>query len=321
MDLRASCGAIWCDTDAGFDDLLALGALARSGNLHFVTTVSGACEDARVGALRVRGMLRAVGCGTIPVVPGLDAPQVPNLEWLTSARATLISWAEEQRLTDLETTLHAATTAEDDAPTMQAALRNFLQSAEGNSVRLLALGPLSNIANVLSTPECAELVQQKVGGITIMGGNQIVTKPRRDYPEFNFMCDPAAAAAVFSSSFLTPLINVVGVDVCTANDPAHKDGVERLSQGSDILCSLVRTNWYASVADPLAAFCSLYPDRIEWCALQLAIDPTSGVVAADNSGARPNIQVAASVIERVKYFDWLVQCASLGQQPPCRSQI
>lgn len=317
MDLKASSKVIWCDTDAGFDDLLALGALARSGNLHFVTTVSGACEDARVGALRVRGMLHAVGCDTIPVVAGLNAPQVPNKKWLTEARATMISWAEEQLLTDPEAALHEETTTEDDARAMQAALRSFLRMVESKSVCLVALGPLSNIANVISTPACAELVQQKIGGLTIMGGRDVFAKAKDSYPEFNFMCDPAAAAAVLSSSFLTPLMNIVSEDVCTASDPAHKDGVERLSQGSDILCSLVRTNWYASVADPLAAFCSLYPDEVDWCVQQFKIDPTSGAVAEDESGVHPALHVAASVTARTKYFDWLVHCASPGRKPSC----
>ena len=52
---------LWIDTDAGFADVLAIGALASDEHLKLVTTTSGACETPAVGAARVAGLLKALG--------------------------------------------------------------------------------------------------------------------------------------------------------------------------------------------------------------------------------------------------------------------
>ena len=45
---------LWVDTDAGFDDLVALSALATEQRLAMVSCTSGACETPEAGAGRVR---------------------------------------------------------------------------------------------------------------------------------------------------------------------------------------------------------------------------------------------------------------------------
>ena len=65
--------ALWVDTDAGFDDLLALGALSRDAALEVVTVGSGACETPLDGARRVARFLGALGRSDVMLVAASPA--------------------------------------------------------------------------------------------------------------------------------------------------------------------------------------------------------------------------------------------------------
>lgn len=303
----------WCDTDAGFDDLLALGALVKNRCLHLVTTTSGVCENAKVGAQRVRGLLQTMACDTVDVVAGLNAPQVPNEWWLGDKRTKMQSWADANIMSGNcpepgDTSIPAAAqTQEETQQMLQASVQNFLEQAEDSSVHIIALGPLTNIALVVSSPILAKLARDKISGFTVMGGNNVVTRSDNPWPEFNFTSDPAAAAIVFKSSLLTSMMRMVGFDICTSDDPVHHEGVDHLRQGRGLLASVVQADAWSCIADPVAAFCALYPEEVEWQALHLAIDDATGVVMVVPSGSGcPAIHVAASFPGRAKYFEWLV---------------
>merc|ERR1712097_107833 len=171
---------LWVDTDAGFDDLVALSALATERRLAVVSTTSDACAG------RVRTILNACGRSDVTVVAGASAPRVPVKPWLTDAQKMLLRWFADRAL--------------------GAASGPFVGDVGGavaalGAVDLLCLGPLTNVAAVLAS-----------GRVTVetaiaMGGDA----PGRE-PEFNFACDPAAAAAVVENC---PSLTLVGLDVCT----------------------------------------------------------------------------------------------------------
>jgi inosine-uridine nucleoside N-ribohydrolase len=323
MESRGSSRLVWCDTDAGFDDLLAIGALANNGVLRLVTTTSGACEDAEIGAERVRGLLGVLACASADVVAGLIAPQVPHAKrWLIRARADMHSWAQAH-LSNGITCNHAGEIAQDKMCAdgdeqgawrrMEAAIAHLLEGAEDSSIHIVCLGSLTNIARLVSTPALGDLVQRKVRDITIMGGNAVFEQANELRPEFNFMSDPGAAAVVLKSSWLSPKLKIIGMDVCRSDDPSHNEGVDRLCRGWNILSSLASADSFACVCDPLAAFCALHPDELQWCALQLDVDAVTGIISEvpplTSVSTFPAIDVAKAFRVRAKYFDWLVESA------------
>ena len=123
---------LWVDTDAGFDDLVALSALAATERrLAVVSTTSGACETPEAGAERVSTILNACGRSDVTVVAGASAPRVPIKPWLTDAQKMLLRWFADRSLGA------ASGPFDGDVGGAVAAL---------GAVDLLCLGPLTNVA-------------------------------------------------------------------------------------------------------------------------------------------------------------------------------
>lgn len=174
------------DCDPGRDDALAILAALGSPNLQvdFVTTVAGnvTLDRASFNALRIL------------TVAGIDVP--------------VYAGAREPLARDLVpgSTLHGDM-GDGDPPLPEPEreiagdahepLRAWCRDAEGGTKRLIAIGPLTNIARLLQEDDRA---LEGVEAIYIMGGT-VGQIPTRVSPtaEFNFHTDPEAANIVLRS--------------------------------------------------------------------------------------------------------------------------
>jgi purine nucleosidase len=173
------------DTDIGddIDDALALGLLLASPeiDLRGVTTVFG---DAHTRARIVCRLLDAVGRRDIPVASGRPAKEKPE--------------AAGQMQYGLRPGPAAQLVKE---PAVDFLYRQL--KAHPGELTLLAVGPLTNIAELLTRhPDCKPWIKRLV----IMGGSVRVgydSKPQPE-PEWNIRCDVKAAQTVFAAG--VPLV-------------------------------------------------------------------------------------------------------------------
>ena len=261
---------LWVDTDAGFDDLVALSALAATERrLAVVSTTSGACETPEAGAERVSTILNACGRSDVTVVAGASAPRVPIKPWLTDAQKMLLRWFADRSLGA------ASGPFDGDVGGAVAAL---------GAVDLLCLGPLTNVAAVLAS-----------GRVTVetaiaMGGDA----PGRE-PEFNFACDPAAAAAVVENC---PSLTLVGLDCCT-------DAFAESTELPGVIGSLCSADACAARFDPLAAFCASREGSFEIRDVSYGVDAAGRVVAGES-----RVRAATRLVDREAYLEWLRTAAA-----------
>src|SRR5581483_12320378 len=184
------------DTDPGVDDALALLLAMRSPELKIegITPVAGnvPLELTLPNALR---MVEVAGRTDIPVAAGAKAPLVRRLVTAQYAHG--------------ENGLGGAVFPEPKtkpiADPAAVFIRNTVRKYPGE-VTLIAVGPLTNVANALNLdPELAGMIK----GLTIMGGS-LSGGNITPAAEFNIYVDPEAARIVFQSGIP---VNMVGLDV------------------------------------------------------------------------------------------------------------
>jgi purine nucleosidase len=185
------------DTDPGIDDALALFLAAGSPELQLlgVTTVAGnrPVEITSVNACR---LLDAAGCGTVPVFAGCARPIAS-----ADARTNLVHGADGLGGILLDSVRRPV----DEHAT--AFLARTLRERPTDSVALVAVGPLTNLAMVeILHPGLLQRARQ----INIMGGAAFCAGNITPSAEFNFYADPIAAHIVLSSG---ARIHLFGLDV------------------------------------------------------------------------------------------------------------
>ena len=179
------------DTDAGSDDYLAIAYLLAkpSVRIEAVTSVNG-LSGAAAGARMVARILSLAGRGDIPIYPGAARP-------LEGDRAFPAEWRKvSEELPGVK--LPAFT-----GPLTAQVAEGFLAARLTKPARILALGPLTNLALVLRRhPALAANIQELVimGGALNVKGNLKdgdVYQTTNEFAEWNIFIDPAAAALVF----------------------------------------------------------------------------------------------------------------------------
>ena len=188
--------AVIIDTDAGADDLLAIAFLLSRPDIHVeaITIVNGMAH-VPAGGRNVLRLLALAGRNDIPVFLGRESPlsgtQEFPAEWRrASDELPGIVLPEPKRSVDSR-----------DAPDYL--LKRLLDAA--HPVQVLALGPLTNLAEVFShTPRAARTGRQLVilgGAIRVSGnlGDGGLFKTDNTSAEWNMFIDPAAAKIVFTS--------------------------------------------------------------------------------------------------------------------------
>ncbi|HZR56159.1 MAG TPA: nucleoside hydrolase [Terriglobales bacterium] len=272
------------DTDPGVDDALALLLAMSSPELKIegLTPVAGNVPLSLTlpNALR---MIEIADRTDIPVAAGAKAPLVRRLVTAQYAHG--------------ENGLGGAVFPEPKtkpiADPAAVFIRNTVRKYPGE-VTLIAVGPLTNVANALNLdPELAGMIK----GLTIMGGS-LSGGNITPAAEFNIYVDPEAARIVFQSGIP---VNMVGLDVTrkTSLTEEHVRTLEAaqnpISQGAAKIARnainhnreqgfLVGPNMHDSLA--VASF--LDPSVVTWKDYYVDVETMGELTAGETLGYSPS---------------------------------
>jgi len=282
------------DTDMGSDDVMAISYLLaqRDIPIEAITVVNGLAH-VPAGAANARRLTHAAGRESIPVYEGRQTP-LQKTDDFPSA------WREPSDAPVTAITPAAAKTAE----RAEAWLKRRLQDA-AHPVRILALGPLTNLALALDSAS-----PRAIEEIVIMGGAFHVPGNLRDggfyqtantTAEWNFFVDPEAAARVFRSG---AAIRVIPLDA-TSKVPIHARFLHRLQHEAhgplqEIIVKCLtgskdmidQGHFYAW--DPLAAAALIDHTVATWASVHVSIRTTGNEAGRSviESAKPPNAMVA-----------------------------
>ena len=189
------------DCDPGIDDSLALMLAAASKELDLIgiTTVSGNVP-ASMGAENALKILSMIGKPDVPVYVGEETPLVRD--YVDAMDTHGMDGLGESGWPDAE-----GLTPNKDAVSF---LIETLKTTP--NVTILALGPMTNLAKVISrAPECLANLEALVS----MGGSYKSHGNCSPVAEYNYWCDPDAAHIVYEafSSMEGKLLHMIGLDV------------------------------------------------------------------------------------------------------------
>ncbi len=220
--------AVLIDCDPGIDDgvALALAVCSPEIELRCVTTVSGNAPVVLTTQNALQ-LLRAFGRADVPVAAG-------------ATRALVRTTWHGQRSPHGENAIGGVElpgrTPEKQPEHAVARLAATLLAADAQSVTIVAIGPLTNLALLLALhPECADRVRR----VVVMGGS---TGPGNITPaaEFNIWTDPEAAYRVLADSGLD--VCLVGLDVTrrATLDEHHCEQLRAQSAQGALLADMIR---------------------------------------------------------------------------------
>lgn len=249
---------IWIDTDMGFDDIAAIMVAAHAGlAIEGVSLVFGNApvENVRRNAAGAA----AAFVWPFPIHAGRDAPVLGRLETATNILGQTGIPTVGLNLPD------AADTFQSDAFD---ALCAWLEKGEGER-RILALGPLTNIAAVaLARPDLAA----KITDLTWMGGG-VTTGNHTASAEFNAFADPEALAIVLAHKvpFRMVDLDLCRKVLCGPDDiaPIRAAGGRNAELVADLLGGFVaiatsRGRPAMALYDAVAAVAFAYPEHVTW---------------------------------------------------------
>ena len=250
--------AVIVDTDAGVDDLIAIAFLLSRADMHVVAiTVEIGIGHVPAGGRHVLRLLALAGRSDIPVYLGRSTAAHGKSR---NFHVALRKAADELPAITLPET--SRTPESRDAADYL--LKRLLDAA--HPVQVLALGPLTNLAEVFAhTPRAARTGRQLVilgGAIGVSGdlGDGGFFQTKNVSAEWNFFLDHAAAKIVFTSGATIRLIPLdatqqVPIDMALfeqiksrASSPLARFVAEALGTKSD----MIRQGFYFARA-PLAA--------------------------------------------------------------------
>lgn len=192
------------DTDMAADDWMAiLYLLGRSDVDVQAITVTGAGEaHCPAGARNALNLVALAGRPEIPVACGREAP-------LEGDHAFPTAWRERvDGLLGLTLPENSRETSSESAVEL---LTRIIQGSP-RKVRLIALGPLTNVAEVLAAePELVmnlEMITVVGGAVEVAGNVGSSSDIENDVADWNFYVDPRAAAEVFASGAPVTLVPV-----------------------------------------------------------------------------------------------------------------
>lgn len=287
------------DTDIGddIDDAFALTMAVNADEIELlgVTTVF---RNSLKRAQLAKRLLRSLSCN-VEVYKGIDEPIKQIIDDLIPEH---IKKKEEKDKYNkymppqCDETLDNEKISDIDAITF---MRDQIEKYP-NEVVLVGIGPLTNIASLLTNyPE----VKQKIRKIVIMGG----WATKRDYPEWNIFCDPEAADIVFNSEVL---LEAVGLDVtleCSLNEKDLEE-LNSIKEQTVSLISKLMDMWFEHyefdtpvMHDPLA-ITTLFADTVvyEKKNIQVQLDNERGKTFEVSNGNDNNTYVGIRV-DTVKF--------------------
>ncbi|MEJ1160040.1 nucleoside hydrolase [Prosthecomicrobium sp. N25] len=281
------------DTDPGIDDAIAIltalasDAFAVAGILTVAGNI-GIDKTTRNAGRLVTHARRA----DLPVVAGAAAPLSRAARLATEVHG--------------EDGLGGVALPEASRPPLTASavpwLADLLDGAPAGSVDVLALGPLTNLAQLLrARPRAAA----RIGRVIAMGG--AVHEPGNVGPraEFNMAADPEAADTVFRSGLRVTLVPLdvtrrVRADLAWTEALAGAGTASATLAAALIRAYFDRTHGAGSrpLHDPCVMLLALAPELFETRNLPLAVDlgsgPDAGALAVDPDGGA-SVEVALGV--------------------------
>jgi purine nucleosidase/pyrimidine-specific ribonucleoside hydrolase len=306
---------ILLDTDPGIDDALALLlALRMPGwRVEAITTVAGNVPVS-VGTRNVARVLGAARPDPVPrVAPGAARPRAGAPVWATHVHGDdglggLGAAVDARgRPSFPEAPLAApATSAASTSPA--AALIAECARRWPGVLRILALGPLTNLADALDAePEAL----RRVASVVWMGGAVVAPGNVTAAAEFNAHADPESAARVLAAGLPLTMVPLdVTLEVRWAPDvlarwPAGGDGATRLARAlaeRALGLAAERGAPVFALHDPLAVAVARDPSLVRAERLHVAIEIggalTRGMTVTDRRSrpaAPPNCDVALRI--------------------------
>jgi pyrimidine-specific ribonucleoside hydrolase len=294
---RAQPGPVVIDTDAGSDDVMAVSLLlSQPGERIDAITVVNGLAHVDAGARNMGRLLDLAGRKSVPVFAGRNRPLRGNNEFP----------AEWRKISD---DLPGVPLPPASRPPEAKRAADYLVERLRNAptpVRILALGPLTNIAEAL---ERDHSIARNIREIVIMGGAVRVPGNLRDggvfhtnnsTAEWNIFIDPMAARIVFRSGVPIRLIALdatnkvkIGAEFlrqveAKAQTPLGRVVAGVLEADREAIDQAIFYAW-----DPLAAAALLRPSIVKTAPMHIEIKedaPEEGRTIA--SPGRPNAKVA-----------------------------
>jgi pyrimidine-specific ribonucleoside hydrolase len=266
---------ILIDTDAGTDDLMAIAFLASQPDVRIeaVTVVNGLAHPA-AGAKNIVRLLDLAGRKDIKVFAGRDTPIKGEAEFP----------AEWRKISDdlPGVTLPAASRQPESKRAADYLVERLRE--KNRPVRILALGPLTNLAEALKRePSAVDAIEELVimgGALRVPGnlGDGGVFKTQNTTAEWNMFIDPLAARIVFRSGIpirLIPLDATNKVPVDSAFLAKFQAGARSpLAQVVEQVLASDRAfieGGFFYAWDPLAAVALLHPAVVKTTKLHIDV--------------------------------------------------
>ena len=313
---------VFIDTDAGFDDLLAISSLISHRpdtnsaiTVPFISTVGGMQECPHRASRFLDKIYNPLS--TTVVVSGLVVQdvlkdEVPRI-WLLEYRRKL---DEIMLPLEIPSTISIDNTNKEDVTVeLHTSLQQTLQQCPDQSVDLLCLGPLTNVASWINDEGTLHLLDCKLKSIYIMGGNTPShnNESKEDVAEFNFAQDPKAVHTVLTNPILRKRINLVTAQACTKNvvDTKEWNSIVEKSQVDDqqgIISRMFKVEPCRDTYkyDPVSAFAlsansSNNSNLVSMKAIDVTIDQETGLlVAASSKNYDSNNNVSINIVDEVK---------------------
>jgi pyrimidine-specific ribonucleoside hydrolase len=294
---NAQSSSVIVDTDAGSDDLMAIAYLLAGRSVHIeAITVANGLAHVEAGTRNLARLLELAGHPEIPVFTGRPLPLRGKNEFPPDWRKT----ADD--LPGVSLPLSPA------KPERRKAADYLLErlKSQDHPVRILALGPLTNIAEVL---ERDPSVTGNIEELVIMGGAMHVRGNLNDggvfqtdnkTAEWNMYVDPYAARVVFDSGAKTRLVPLDATNTVPVGAPFLKDIESRASTSLGLFVAKVLETdtkligqglFYAW--DPLAAVALVHPAILRTVAVHVEVRQNPPQAGRTLVGAgEPNCRVA-----------------------------
>src|SRR5260370_621344 len=272
---QAQTNSIIIDTDAGSDDLMAIAVLLAHPSVRIeAITIANGLAHVDAGAHNLLRLLELSGRKNVPVFVGRGAPLRGNAEFPGEWRKT----SDELPGVTLPTASRQ--------PEPKRAADYFVERLRDHAhpVRMLALGPLTNLAEALKRdPSIPATIREIVimgGALAVPGnlGDGDVFKTNNKTAEWNIFVDPWAARIVFRSRIPIRLIplhatNKVPIDIAFLRE--FHTGVK--SPLAKFVAQAVETDrkfiedGYFYAWDPLAAVARLHPGIVKMSRVHVVV--------------------------------------------------
>ena len=289
--------SILIDTDAGSDDLMAISFLLSQKDVRIDgITIANGLAHVDAGARNVARLLELAGRRDVPVFTGRNQPLRGNAEFPADWRKI----ADELP----GVTLPPLERRPETRPAADYLIERLRR--QDRPVRILALGPLTNLAEALKrAPSSAAAIQEIVimGGAVHVPGNLAdggVFHTSNTTAEWNMFVDPLAARLVFRSGINIRLIALDATNTVPIKTEFLRDFESHARTPLGRFVVQVLQSDHAAIEqgffyawDPLAAVALLHPAVVKVSPLHIEMRedaPEEGRTLA--APGRPNSRVA-----------------------------